>query len=115
MARSKKSRNAALYSMKGFPAHATTSPLTNDDEIDYSKISANMELNEDQKLKSRELAGHKKVGGHWTRPMTEEERRSMVTAGSAGPIDAGAKLGKLIFKGGKWVYDKLSGPSDGIR
>ena len=112
MARSKKSRNTAPYSMKGFPAHATTSPLTNDDEIDYSKISANMELSEDQKLKSRKLAGHKKVGGHWTRPMTEEELGSLVTAGSGpGPIDAGKK----IIQGGKWLYDKLSEPSDGIR
>tara|TARA_R100000995_G_C3472496_1_gene119069 strand:+ start:794 stop:1276 length:483 start_codon:yes stop_codon:yes gene_type:complete len=28
MARTKKNRNVAPYSMKGFPAHATTSPLT---------------------------------------------------------------------------------------
>jgi hypothetical protein len=38
MARTKNNRNVAPYSMKGFPAHATTSPLTND-EPDWSKMN----------------------------------------------------------------------------
>ena len=41
MARSKKSRNVAPYSMKGFPKHATASPLTNDNEPDWSKMNIN--------------------------------------------------------------------------
>ena len=109
MARTKNNRSRSSYKMKGFPKHATTSPLTSDDEVDYSKFSANMELTEDQKLKSRELAGHKKVGDYWTRPMTEEERekfdRSLVTAGSGpGVID----IAKKTIQGGKWLYGKLT-------
>ena len=38
MARSKKSRNVTPYSMKGFPMHATTSPLTNDNEPDWDTL-----------------------------------------------------------------------------
>ena len=101
------------YKQKGFPKHKTKSHLNqNEDEIDYSKLSANMELTDKQKDKSRELAGQVKYGDDWVEPI---DPGSLVTAGSAGPIDAGAKIGKLILKGGKWVYDKLSGPSDGIR
>lgn len=38
MARSKKSRNVTPYSMKGFPTHATVSPLTNDNEPDWDTL-----------------------------------------------------------------------------
>ena len=50
MARSKKSRNVTPYSMKGFPKHATTSPLTNDDEPDWSKMNINATSKNQPKL-----------------------------------------------------------------
>ena len=107
MARTKNNRSRSSYKMKGFPKHQTKSHLNQNEEPDSESlnINANMELTDEQKLKSRELAGHKKVGGHWARPMTEEEHRSLVTAGSGpGVID----IAKKTIQGGKWLYDKLT-------
>ena len=91
------------YKQKGFPKHQTKSHLNqNEDNVDYSKFNANMELTDEQKDRTRELAGQEKIDGQW---VGHYNMPNTVVAGSGpGMFDAGKKL----IQGGKWLYDELT-------
>tara|TARA_R100000231_G_scaffold126524_1_gene97108 strand:- start:107 stop:592 length:486 start_codon:yes stop_codon:yes gene_type:complete len=125
MARSKKSRNVAPYSMKGFPKHATASPLTNDNEPDWSKMditatSKNLPKLPDEVISRTELTDKQKKmkekypdlfkarhegGKNTLKARLQSVEQGMDMGGDMIPVGAAMGLGSKLLQGDFGVDD----------
>jgi len=119
MARTKNNRSGLAYKMRGFPKHQTTSPLTNDNEPDWSKMDINIntpnlptltkEQIGEEKLTDAQIEMKKKYpelfharhegGKNNMKVRLQAVEQAMDAGGDVIPVGAAMGLGSKILQG----------------
>ena len=100
MVRSKKNRNVAPYSMKGFPKHATTSPLYNDNTKKGGKTGSAIEKEKQYADIIKKKEEYDKL--NWMQKLLKSD--PMVSGGTLPSAGGGPKAPiKVIGKIGDWI------------